>query len=334
MAENTCACSVCEKTIYDKGKKSQDSVFCEGTCQAWMHRICCGLPKEAFKKVQDLNEPYLCNYCFREDHKNKLEGQKQEITLLKARICQLESMVVPVSGPLDSIQKNQTTPYAQTVKNHTRPSSNHTRSSYQGNPISTHSQNYERRFNMVIRGLEESSQGTPRSHRVKYDNDLVLAALTKVDPSITPHCVRDCTRLGKYTESKNRLLLVKLNSSSTVTAVLSSKKALATLHHLSIQPDLSPEDRKKLSILLKERRKLIDEGTIRKDIKIKGNILILKGEKYGYTDGESFILEGAENERKGEAQNSSPPESNPNPSCTPHSGVSTTDTSTPLSQKN
>ena len=105
----------------------------------------------------------------------------------------------------------------------------------------------------MIHGLKESDQGTPRSSRIKRDNELVLSTLNTVDPSITPHCVCDCARLGKFSQSKNRPVLVKLNSSNIVTTVLSSRKTLAKLDHISIQPDLSTEDRKKLTILLKER---------------------------------------------------------------------------------
>lgn len=87
---------------------------------------------------------------------------------------------------------------------------------------------------------------------------------------------------------------MKLNSSNTVTVVLSNMKVLATMQNLSFQSDLCSEDRKQLSLLLKERRKPNTNGTERKDIKLKRNTLLLKGTKYGYTDGKSFILEGAD----------------------------------------
>ncbi len=104
-----------------------------------MHRICCGLTKEAFKKVQDSHQPYVCNYCFRDDHINKVECQKQEIASLKARIGQLESML-PVLTEISPLVKSldyvtQTTSYAQSVKTHTN------RSNPNLNPTPKHSEN-------------------------------------------------------------------------------------------------------------------------------------------------------------------------------------------------
>ena len=191
-----------------------------------------------------------------------------------------------------SVQKS----FAEIVKGHLNPNPTSISSSRSQNTnSSSRSQNYERKFNLVIHGLKESDQGTPRSSRIKHDNELVLSTLTTVDPSVTPLCVRDCARLGKFIHSKNRPILVKLNSSNTVTTVLSSKKNLAKLDHISIQPDLNKEDQKKRAILLKERRKLIIEGIQRKNIKVKGNMLLVNGSKYGSTDGETFLPENISN---------------------------------------
>ncbi len=43
MAERLCL--VCEKVIKDKSAKSQgeDSIFCEGSCNGWIHRQCAGM---------------------------------------------------------------------------------------------------------------------------------------------------------------------------------------------------------------------------------------------------------------------------------------------------
>ena len=95
-----------------------------------MHRSCCGLSKEAFKKVQNSNDPYLCNFCFREVHKKQLEIQQQEIASLKSKIDQLESMVVPgaTNSDLPELQSTQSTSaqksYAQIVKDHPNPTTN------------------------------------------------------------------------------------------------------------------------------------------------------------------------------------------------------------------
>ena len=100
------------------------------------------------------------------------------------------------NSDLSELQCTQSTsaqkPYALIVKDHPNPTTN----------SSPCSQNYERKFNLVTHGLKESDQGTSRSSRIKRDNELVLSTLTTVDPSIAPHCVRDCVRLGKLVIQK------------------------------------------------------------------------------------------------------------------------------------
>jgi len=41
--------------------QKKDAIFCEGTCQAWLHRQCAGLTEQAFS--------FLTNYqCISSDH--------------------------------------------------------------------------------------------------------------------------------------------------------------------------------------------------------------------------------------------------------------------------
>ena len=68
--------------------------------------------------------------------------------------------------------------------------------------------------------------------------------------------------------------------------MLSKRRNLASLERIRIQPDLSPQDRITLSVLLKERRKLIDQDSVdRQQIRIRGDS---NGKKHGNADGPSF----------------------------------------------
>ena len=60
----TAICSVCDKAVViDGGRKSQDSIFCEGLCQAWLHRCCAGLSSVRFAKLCNDSAPFHCPIC-------------------------------------------------------------------------------------------------------------------------------------------------------------------------------------------------------------------------------------------------------------------------------
>ena len=49
----------------------------------------------SIQKVPDSSVPFLCSYCYRDVHTEQQKTQQQEITLLKAKIEQLEFIVMP-----------------------------------------------------------------------------------------------------------------------------------------------------------------------------------------------------------------------------------------------
>ena len=93
--------------------------------------------------------------------------------------------------------------------------------------------------------------------------------------------VRDCSRLGKYHEAKSRPILVKLTRTSDVQSILANRAKLANMPGISIKPDMTPEQRKTEKILLYEGKKLIQNGTDKKIIKLRGNCLYVQGQKHG-----------------------------------------------------
>ena len=79
----------------------------------------------------------------------------------------------------------------------------------------------------------------------------------------------------------NTVLLVKMTRVSDVTMILSNKKKLSSRPGISIKQDLSPEERASHSSLMKVRRTLIDKGTDPRDIKARGNALLVNGRRHG-----------------------------------------------------
>ena len=105
---------------------------------------------------------------------------------------------------------------------------------------------------------------------------------------IGSHPIRDCVRLGNYNVDCNRALLVRLTWYYEAVLALSQSHKLSKWPGIFIKPDFFQDERSIQSLLLKERKKLIDSGTERKNIKLLGNTLFLNKQKYGTVKGSVF----------------------------------------------
>lgn len=94
--------------------------------------------------------------------------------------------------------------------------------------------------------------------------------------SIAITSFRECYRLGKFKQhNPPRPLLVRLSKKSEVKAILSNRSKLSRPYF--IKPDMSPEELANERLLLKERWSLIESGVDKKDIKISGDAVYVKG---------------------------------------------------------
>ena len=74
--------------------------------------------------------------------------------------------------------------------------------------------------------------------------DTVADVLISLDSKVHEYQIRDCQRLGKYSETKHRPILVKFSRSCDVTSILSSRAKLAERPGISIKPDMTKEEKK------------------------------------------------------------------------------------------
>ena len=134
-----------------------------------------------------------------------------------------------------------------------------------------------RKFNLVLYGISECPSGTSRPERVKQDLNSTVPVLSKLNADINPTSVQECFRLGKYKNdhTRSRPILVKLNRSIDVTSVLSNRNAIEDKS--IVKPDMSPDERTKETLLLKEQWALIQSGIDKSDIKIKSFSIYVKG---------------------------------------------------------
>lgn len=91
--DSQCVCPVCCDPIEDAvgKKKGQDAVFCDGSCQEWIHRQCASLSKHAYSLVSYSDDE--C-YCPRTDLTKAIGLLNSELSSLKARITSLETSSV------------------------------------------------------------------------------------------------------------------------------------------------------------------------------------------------------------------------------------------------
>ena len=127
----------------------------------------------------------------------------------------------------------------------------------------------------------ENPEHTNRHARLAKDLESVITITNSLVPGVTKGSVRDCTRLGRYSPSRDRPLLVKFNCAHEASSILANRSKLKTLPGISIKPDMSPQEKATESILLKERYSLISEGVSRKSIKIVGSSLFVNNVKHG-----------------------------------------------------
>ena len=260
-------CGICEEVINEPNDlDGDDSIFGNGVCNGWIHRCCAGLSTARFKEITKSDDPFFCPNCYAIDQRKEIKTLKSALTLLQSELGALK------------IALNQKTP------NENHPISNgETSVDSVPAPIPTAVSSPEiadpdKKFGLVIYGISESPSGTPKSQRISADFEAVAGALNPLSNDFTEHSIRDCIRLGKYApnSTRPRPILAKLNSSRHISSIMANRSKLSSTN-LSIKPHMSPLEREIESLLLKERRKLIDNMTPAKHIQIRQNQLLVSG---------------------------------------------------------
>ena len=138
----------------------------------------------------------------------------------------------------------------------------------------------DKKFNVVVYGTTEHPPKTNRQTRLNKDLECLLTCFSEIDNKIDSSAIKDFFRLGKYVSSSSRPrpLLVKFLRSADVNTLLQNRSKLTS--SLSIKPDLTPEERAKESLLLKERWSLIQKGFERKQIKISNYSVFVNNKLY------------------------------------------------------
>jgi len=138
----------------------------------------------------------------------------------------------------------------------------------------------DKKFNIVVYGIDESPPNTDRPSRLQKDIKNVLTAFTPILTTLEPNAIKDCSPLGKFNPNgtRPRPLMVKFLRSIDISSILSNRKLLKS--HIFIKPDMSVEERKNEALLLNERLSLIEKGVTRNRNKPRSSTLFVDNQPH------------------------------------------------------
>ena len=277
-------CPVCECAIIEedekKGVTGDDALLYEGKCNAWTHRICLGFNKQAYEALSESDSPYFCPHCMINKQTQEIDSLKQLVKTLTNDLALIKNQL---SASRESLGKNFEScddRGISTDKNIiTETKSNSNRHQFTSNASPSYFTT-DRKYNVIVYGIDENPPNTKRHVRLKNDIEAFHNALAKASIQIEPNAIKDCYRLGQYKSRPDypRPLLIKFLRSTDATYLLTITTQLE--HPIYIKPDLAPLEKSNESLLLKERKSLIQKGTDRQHIKLRNSHLYVNDQLF------------------------------------------------------
>ena len=276
----------CELCLGDI-KANEDALVCSGKCQATLHRYCAGVTVSHYKKIlaPDTADKFTCLQCSQQESAAKIESLEHALAqALAALSTQHPAPSTSQQNSSHSLSSPENCDYARATSEPSvlAASSSNYPPRPKHNPQAT-TLTSERKFNIVVYGINECPKGTRMHKRLSDDINSVSEIVHSICPDLSNQSICDCTRLGKYSEERSRPIVARLFRVQDVHAILANRQKLSNSpnNKVSIKPFMSKSDRLTESTLLKERRALIDSGFDRSIIKIRGNSLYVKNKKFG-----------------------------------------------------
>ena len=253
-------CPICTDIIIENTKEvdGHDAIFCEGTCNSWLHRQCAGLSKSLFQSLAKSEKSYHCPHCRLASYESVVDNMKSIISSLE-RVKTLEtknSTNANISYASATASSISSQPIPAPQSSVTSPPNDHITtivSSY----LNEEKEKSKRRLNLIVHNLKEPSSedgATRKKEDIKQINDL-LQKHVEVTPSIT-----NAIRLGKRGD-RPRLLRITVSTESEKANVLRNTFKLRReqeTKNIFISPDMTPREQelnKKLRIDVKELNK-------------------------------------------------------------------------------
>jgi len=223
-------CLICEEAILEPSDTcvGDEAVFCEGSCQGWLHRKCASV---AFDKLGEQDTEYICSYCM-------LESQGKEISKLLNVIQDLNTAIVSLTETIQLLQSSvsKQSPTPDQPSNTTADIAS-AKQTFQEKP------QQDQKFNVVIQSsIDGCPNGTPRHKRSGLDLSSVTQIITKVYENINPLSICDFHRLGKYQEKSRhpQPILTRFNKVIDISLLLSKSSSFHI--GIRIKPNMTPDE--------------------------------------------------------------------------------------------
>ena len=283
-------CCICCQKISPK----DEVLFCSGICQQYLHRYCASVSLQCYQSLtSDDADPFYCFCCYKVQKEEQVTMLLGLVDSLKKDINALKAATAASGEPLPPSTTSGTKQSATVAPSQISASQNSESHSLSNSSPKLY---HDRKFNVVLYGVNESSSGVSKSARLKSDLTNVVDILSTIDNSIQHQSIKDCFRLGKFAanHSHPRPILIRFIRIADVASVLSKKRLLSNPYY--IKSDMTREQRLTQSLIMKERWQLIQSGVDRNCIKIKGDCLLVRNKLHGRVLNKKFILESIQSD--------------------------------------
>ena len=106
-------CPICEVGV----TYSQDTLFCEGKCQVWYHRLCASVSRARYVALSNSSEQFLCPLCTLTRLSEDIASIHSEVTSLTFEIQQLREALQTTSSSVQRLENlTSTTTYANVTR--------------------------------------------------------------------------------------------------------------------------------------------------------------------------------------------------------------------------
>jgi len=97
-----CSCPICLDKIVEstKAKSGQDAIYCEGECDAWLHRRCAGLSRSLFNVLEKSSDLFYCPHCQVKKYAGEIKELKSIINSLSENLSSLQSIYKRSEQPI------------------------------------------------------------------------------------------------------------------------------------------------------------------------------------------------------------------------------------------
>ena len=251
-SSHTVLCCICDVDIVDD---TDESVLCEGICQAWMHRKCAGISRQVFAVISKSNDPYLCSHCMLSNYKEEIVSLKNQVSSLSNELALLKVNQVPTDVSDSSLPDN-----SQVSNMNTNSLEPHSGFDAVKSFIAEEKEKTRRRLNLIMHHVPEStaSEGLAR----KQDDINQVSSVLDKYIGITPN-IQKAFRVGSKGDTP-RLLKIMIPTEHDKAFILRNSFKLRSddnpeeIKKIFITPDLTPKEQKenkKLRAELKEKNK-------------------------------------------------------------------------------